>query len=210
MSNNPGIRSGLVSGLPNLEDLAISPLNGGRLEKNALSGLTALTRIYLRNIVSSDYVVTLSLLVRLKQLYFWDSMLPDITFLKQTPALYGLTYISFSNNGISSFPNDTFTNYTQLDILVMVYNSISVINRFYAKNVKSLYLYRNQITRVAEDAFRGTPLLTKISLSSNDITRLSSRTFEHLHQIKHINLYNPLHCDCSLKVKYEFFLSPAP
>ena len=204
MSNNPRIGSGLVSGLPNLKHLAISPLNRGRLENNALSGLTALTRIDLANIVSSDYFVTLSPLVRLKSIYFWGSMLSDITFLKQTPALYGLTHISFSNNRISSFPNDTFENYTQLNTLAMIYNPISVINRFYAKSVKTLYLYQNQITRVAEDAFRDTPMLTHISLSNNDITRLSSRTFEHLHQINSIYVYNnPLHCDCSLKWLYS-------
>ena len=200
ISNNPRIGSGLVSGLSNLEYLIISPLNGGRLENNALSGLTAVIRIDLANIVSSDYVNTLSPLVRLKSIYFWDSILSDITFLKQTPALYGLTYISFSNNGISSFPADTFKNYTQLDTLVMVYNPISVINRFHAKSVKSIYLYRNQITRMAEDAFRDIPMLSHISLINNDITRLSSRTFEHLHQIKYIHLdNNPLHCDFSLK-----------
>ena len=79
-------------------------------------------------------------------------------------------------------------------------NPISVINRFYAKSVKSLDLNSNEITRVAEDAFRDIPMLSRISLSSNDITRLSSRTFEHLRQITSIYLfYNPLHCDCSLK-----------
>ena len=203
MPNDPKIRSGL-SGLSNLEYLVLYPRNGGKLTNNALSGLTALTRLYLRNIVLSDYVNTLSPLVRLKHLYFQDSMLSDITFLKQTPWLYGLTYITFRNNKIKSFPADTFNNYTQLETLNMGYNSISIINRFYSENLKDLYLDYNQITHVPEDVFRDTPLLSYIRLNNNDITRLSSRTFEHLDQIKYINIHNnPLQCNCGLRWLYN-------
>ena len=204
LSNDTKIRSGLISGLSNLKYLTIHPRNRGKLANNALTGLTALTTIYLRNIVLSDYVNTLSPLVRLKYLYFQDSMLSDITFLKQTPGLYGLTYISFGNNKIKSFPADTFKNYTQLVLLNMGYNSISIINRFHSKNLKKLYLDNNQITHVPEDTFRDTPLLSYIRLYNNDITRLSSRTFEHLDQIKYIFLYNnPLQCDCGLRWLYN-------
>ena len=204
LSNDPKIRSGLISGLSNLKYLVLYPRNGGKLTNNAFTGLTALTRMYLRNIVLSDYVNTLSPLVRLKHLYFLDLMLSDITFLKQTPGLYGLTYITFRNNNIKSFSADTFNNYTQLETLNMGYNSISIINRFYSENLKDLYLDYNQITHVPEDVFRDTPLLTNIRLNSNDITRLSSRTFEHLDQIKYIYIHNnPLLCDCGLRWLYN-------
>ena len=204
MSNEPRIRSGLISGLSNLQYLRISPLNRGKLANNALTGLTALTRIYLRNIVISDYVNTLSPLVRLKGLTIHNCGVSNISFLKQTPVLYGLTYIAFISNEIESFPADTFQNYTQLERLDMGYNSISKINRFYSQSIKILYLYRNQITHISEDAFRDTPLLTRIHLNSNAITRLSSRMFEHLHQIKDIYIQdNPLHCDCNLKWLYN-------
>ena len=204
LSNDPKIRSGLISGLSNLEYLRIHPRNGGKLANNALTGLTALTTIYLRNIVLSDYVNTLSPLVSLKHLYFQDSTLSDITFLKQTPGLYGLTYISFTNNNIKSFPADTFKNYTQLETLEMEDNSISKINRFHCKNLKFLSLNNNQITHVPEDTFRDTPLLSYIKLDNNHITRLFSRTFEHLDQIKKIYISNnPLQCDCGLRWLYN-------
>ena len=204
LSNNPKIRNGFISGLSNLEYLGLYPRNRGKLANTAFTGLTSLTRIDLNNIVLSDYVNTLSPLVRLKHLYFQDSMLSDITFLKQTPGLYGLTYISFWNNKIKSFPADTFKNYTQLVVLNMGYNSISVINRFHSKNLKYLHLNNNQITHVPEDTFRDTPLLSYITLINNGITRLSSRTFEHLDQIKHIYLMdNPLQCDCGLSWLYN-------
>ena len=202
MSNDPRIRSGYISGLSNLHYLRIYPRNRGRLANNALTGLTALTKIHLVNIVISDYVNTLSPLVRLKSLAINTCGVSDISFLKQTPVLYGLTHISFGSNEIESFPADTFHNYTQLERLYMEVNSISEI-RFYSKSIKTLYLYQNQITHVSEDAFRDTPLLTYISLGNNAITRLSSRTFEHLHQIKRLNIHdNPLHCDCNLKWLY--------
>ena len=204
LSNDTKIRSSLVSGLSNLKYLKIHPRNRGKLANNALTGLTALTRISLSYIMLSDYVNTLSPLVRLKHLYFHDLILSDITFLKQTPGLYGLTYISFWNNNIKSFPADTFKNYTQLETLNMGDNSISLINRFHSKNLRSLYLYNNQITHVPEDTFRDTPLLTIIRLNNNDITRLSSRTFGHLDQIKYINIHNnPLLCDCGLRWLYN-------
>ena len=204
MSNDPIIRSGHISGLFNLQDLEISPRNRGKLANNALTGLTALTKIRLANIVISDYVNTLSPLVRLKSLTMYNCGVSDLSFLKQTPVLFGVTYISFISNEIESFPADTFQNYTQLERLDMGYNSISKINRFYSKSINLLNLYLNQITHVSEDAFRDIPLLTHIDLSNNAITRLSSRTFEHLHQIKDIYIHNnPLHCDCNLKWFYN-------
>ena len=204
MSNDPIIRSGLISGLSSLQYLRIYPRNGGKITNNALSGLTALTKIVLENVVISDYVNILSPLVRLKIFIINTCGVSDISFLKQTPVLYGVTYISFGNNEIESFPADTFKNYTQLEELYMEANSISEINRFYSKSIKVLHLYQNQITHVSEDAFRDTPLLTYIHLYNNAITRLSSRTFEHLHQIKRIYLHeNPLHCDCNLKWLYN-------
>ena len=79
-----------------------------------------------------------------------------------------------------------------------------MINRFYSKNLKTLYLYNNQITHAPEDTFRDTPLLTYIILTNNDITKLSSRTFEHLHKIKYFYINNnPLQCDCGLKWLYN-------
>ena len=63
-----------------------------------------------------------------------------------------------------------------------------------------IYLNQNQITHVPEDTFRDTPMLSYISLFTNNIMKLSSRTFEHLYNIRKIHIYqNPLHCDCSLK-----------
>ena len=204
MSNDPRIRSGHISGLSNLQYLEIYPRNRGRLANNALTGLTALAGIYMRNFIISDYVNTLSPPVTLKSLTMYNCGVSDISFLKQTPWLYGLTYISFTDNKINSFPADTFKNYTQLEGLNMGYNSISEISRFDSNKLKTLYLYHNQITHVSEDTFRDTPLLTYITLTSNNITKLSSRTFEHLQYIKDIYLFgNPLHCDCSLKWLYN-------
>ena len=204
LSNDPRIRIGHISGLSNLKYLLLYPLNRGKLANNAFTGLTSLTKMYLKNTVISDYVNTLSPLVRLKRLTVQDCGVSDISFLKQTPWLYGLTYISFYSNNIKSFPADTFKNYTQLEILDIGYNSISVINRFYSKKLKTLYLHYNRITRVPEDTFRDTPLLSRISLQGNNIAKLSRRTFEHLYHIREIwSNYNPLHCDCSLKWMYN-------
>ena len=204
LSNNPRIRSGYISGLSNLEVLIINPLNRGKLANNALIGLTALTQIYLENVDISDYVNTLSPLVRLESLTLYNCGVSDISLFKETPGLYGLAYISFYSNNFKSFPADTFKNYTQLEELDIGNNSISVISRFYSKNLKTLYLDYNQITHIPENTFRDTPLLTTISLAGNNITKLSSRMFEHLYHISYIWSYeNPLHCDCSLKWMYK-------
>ena len=89
LSNDTNIRSGLISGLSNLKYLTIHPRNGGKLSNNSFTGLTALTRINMNNIVISDYVNTLSPLVRLKILTLYDCGVSGISFLKQTPGLYG-------------------------------------------------------------------------------------------------------------------------
>ena len=136
LSNNPRIRIGHISGLSNLEYLLLYPLNRGKLANNAFTGLTSLTKMDLRNTVITDYVNTLSPLVRLKRLILYDCGVSDISFLKQTPWLYGLTEISFNYNNIRSFPADIFKNYTRLEILDFGENSISVIDRFYSKNLK--------------------------------------------------------------------------
>ena len=202
--NDSRINSSHISGFSNLEYLRLHPLNRGKLSNNAFTGLTSLTQIYLRNIVISDYVNTLSPLVSLRSLIIIDCGVSDISFLKQTPWLYGLTYIAFNSNNIKSFPADTFKNYTQLEILDTGYNSISVINKFYSKNLKAIYLYNNQITHIPEDTFRDTPLLSSISLQANNIMKLFSRTFEHLYYLRYIGVYNnPLHCDCTLKWMYN-------
>ena len=204
LSNDPRIGIGHISGLSNLKNLLLYPRNRGKLANNAFTGLTSLTKMYLRNTVITDYVNTLSPLVRLKSLIFPYCGVSDISFLKQTPWLYESTYISFKYNNIKSFPADTFKNYTRLEILDFGENSISVINRFYSKYLKIIYLNQNQITHVPEDTFRDTPMLSYISLFTNNIMKLSSRTFEHLNHIRKIHIYqNPLHCDCSLKWMYN-------
>ena len=106
--NDSRINSSHISGLSHLKDLALNPLNRSKLANNAFTGLTSLTRIYLRNIAISDYVNTLSPLVSLRSLSIIDCEVSDISFLKQTPWLYGLTYIAFYYNNIKSFPANRY------------------------------------------------------------------------------------------------------
>ena len=196
-----------------LERLQIYPRNTAKLADNTFSGLTALTYVYLRNLY--NYETSLSPLVGLKVLYILSGELSDITFLKRTPSLYGLTRIHLNNDKIILSGDDTFQNYTQLNSLNLYTNAISVINRSnltYLSSLESLSLYSNQITHLPEDTFRDMFKLTHIILGSNSITTLSSRAFEYLPNIRNIYMSsNPLHCDCSLqwmyKVRQEYIIN---
>ena len=205
LSHNQILRSGLVSGLSKLEWLQIYSRNTVKLADNTFSGLTALTYVNLRNLY--NYETSLSPLVGLKALFIHSGELSDVTFLKRTPSLYGLTRIYLWYNKIILSGDDTFQNYTQLKVLNLYNNAISVINRSnfaYLSSLERLSLYSNQITRVPEDTFRDMLKLTYIVLGSNAITTLSSRTFEYLPNIRNIYMrYNLLHCDCSLQWMYE-------
>ena len=205
LSNNQILRSGLVSGLSKLEWLRIYSRNTAKLADNTFSGLTALTSVYLGNLY--NYETSLSPLVGLKKLNIRSGELSDITFLKRTPSLYGLTRINFSYNKIILSGDDTFQNYTQLKLLYLFGNAISVINRsnfIYLSSLESLYLKNNQITHVPEDTFRDMLKLTYIDLGNNSLTTLSSRAFEYLPNIRYIYMQsNPLHCDCSLQWMYK-------
>ena len=205
LSYNQILRSDLVSGLSKLEWLHISPINTAKLVDNTFPGLTALTYVYLRNLY--NYETSLSPLVGLKELVIYSGELSDITFLKRTPSLYGLIRIYFGYNKIILLGDDTFQNYTQLKVLNLYNNAISVINRSnftYLSSLEVLSLRSNQITQVPEDTFRDMLKLTYIDLGSNAITTLSSRAFEYLPNIGYIYIDgNPLHCDCSLQWMYK-------
>ena len=205
LSNNQILRSGLVSGLSKLEWLILYTRNIAKLADNTFTGLTALTYAYLSNLY--NYETSLSPLVGLKELFIYSGELSDITFLKRTPSLYGLTRIYFGYNQIILSGDDTFQNYTQLKVLILYNNAISVINRYnftYLSSLEMLSLRSNQITHVPEDTFRDMFNLTHIDLGSNSITTLLSRAFEYLPNIGYIYIDgNPIHCDCSLQWMYK-------
>ncbi|KAI6653434.1 Tyrosine-protein kinase Src42A [Oopsacas minuta] len=185
-SNVPVIRGRFVSELPNLEYVYLDSMNMLVATENIFSGLTALTRLYIRNLQLRNPIRTLSPLVRLKELNIHYAGLSEIDFLKQSPSLYQLTRISFWNNTIQSFNSDIFSDYTQLESLGLRVNSITIVNRTnFTKlsNLGEISHDNNQISTVPEDTFRDMPQLRIVKLSDNPITTISSKVFEHLSNI---------------------------
>ena len=83
-----------VSGLSKLKHLSLYPRDRTTFT-HTLSGLSALTKLYINTITLSSPISILSPLVRLKGLRISQAELTNIEFLKQTPSLYQLTYLNF-------------------------------------------------------------------------------------------------------------------
>ena len=202
-SNNSILWEGRVSGLTQLKTLELYPRQFLNATDESFSGLTALTTLSLTEFHAHNPVATFSPLVKLDQLFYRDSELADISFLSQTPSLFGLTYLSFSNNKITHIPTNVFLNYTNLAYLDLNSNKITSLEKDCFKGLRKLETLRldvNQLKELSTTAFGGLESLTFISLNTNPICHLSSKTFESLKQPDILELHDvPLCCDCNLK-----------
>ena len=97
-----------ISDLPNLKHLDLEAGPFCNLLEDSLSGLTALTSLSLGAFHIPTPVTTLSPLVGLKHLAYWNSGLTDISFLEQASFRKNLEWLDLSGNqimeiGIHSF-----------------------------------------------------------------------------------------------------------
>ena len=203
-----------VSGLSQLKVLWIYPTQYMNATDRSFSGLTALTLLYTESLNIPNPITTLSPLVRLKGLYVYSSELTDLSFLTQTPSLYGLTILELGYNLITPIPAGTFSNYANLVHLYLYENSLIQLESEVFKglsNLELLYLDFNPIQDISLTAFKGLESLRKLSLQDTSLTSLYSRMFEYLPNLVYIWLRStPLHCNCSLqwlsKVHHSFHL----
>ena len=202
-----------ISGLSQLKYLVLYPTQYINTTDQSFSGLTALTYLYTGNLNIPNPINTLSPLVRLKELYIYSNGLTDISFLTQTPFLYGLTNLGFDHNLITQIPAGIFSNYANLVILNLYENSLIQLESEVFRglsNLEILNLNSNPIQNISLTAFKGLESLWKLSLQDTSLTSLSSRMFEYLPSLVLIVLDVPLHCHCSLqwmpKVHHSFNL----
>ena len=203
-----------VSGLSQLKELWIYPTQYMNATDQSFSGLTALTFLYITNLNIPNPITTLSPLVRLKELYIHYSRLTDVSFLTQTPSLYGLTILELGYNLITQIPAGIFSNYANLVHLSLYHNSLILLESEVFRglsNLETLFLTFNPIQNISLTALKGLESLRVLSLQDTSLTSLSSRMFEYLPSLTNIGLYSaPLHCDCSLqwmpKVHHSFNL----
>ena len=203
-----------VSGLSQLKVLWIYPTPYMNATDQSFSGLTALTLLYTENLNIPNHITTLSPLVRLKGLYIHSSELTDVSFLTQTPSLYGLTILELGYNLITPIPAGIFSNYANLVHLYLYENSLIQLESEIFRglsNLELLYLDFNPIQNISLTAFKGLESLRELSLQDTSLTSLSSRMFEYLPSLVYIWLRStPLHCNCSLqwipKVHHSFNL----
>ena len=192
-----------ISGLSQLKLLWIYPTQHITASDQSFSGLTALTLLYTKNLNIPNPINTLSPLVRLRRLYIYISGLTDISFLTQTPFLYGLTILDLGYKLITQIPAGTFYNYANLVRLSLSHNSLIQLESEVFKglsNLELLYLNGSLIQNISLTAFKGLESLSSLSLYYTSLTSLSSRMFEYLPSLTYIGLYSaPLHCDCSLQ-----------
>ena len=196
------LRTGRLSHLSGLKLLYLRFDKTTNVTDLSFSGLTALFALWLVHIHIPNPIATFSPLVRLRSLEYTSSGLTDISFLKQTPSLYGLHSLSFSSNSITSIQSNTFSNYRYLTLLNLNFNKISRFEKesFNKSKLIWLYLHSNQIRELNVTTFKGLEYLSFIKLNFNPISHLSSRAFEYLPNLNNIYLYRvPLHCDCSLQ-----------
>ena len=192
-----------VIGLSQLKVLWIYPTQYINTTDQSFSCLTALTLLYTKNLHFPNPINTVSPLARLRILVFQSSGLTDISFLTQTPSLYGLTILGFIHNLITQIPAGIFSNYANLADLNLYDNSLIQLESDLFKglsNLEILSLDSNPIQNISLTAFKELKSLRELSLYSTSLTSLSSRMFEYLPSLVDISLYStPLHCDCSLQ-----------
>lgn len=106
-----------------------------------------------------------------------------------------LTKLLASNNRLTEIPSHLFIYALQIKFVDFSNNSIKSVNRETFKDVaqlKSLNLSSNRIIELEANWLDLTSLLT-LDLSHNNLTDLSSHTFDDLINLKHLNLsYNPI------------------
>ena len=118
------------------------------------SGLTALTTSVLQ-VASTFLTLLLPSLLSLGWivLSYYSSDLTDISFLKQTPSLFRLKYLSFYDNRITSIQSNTLSNYTNLYNINLSSNKISRLENGCfngLRSVRYLHLHSNQFRKLSK------------------------------------------------------------
>lgn len=108
-------------------------------------------------------------LLRLKQFLTKKTLVSDVLF-QIIKGLDKLEYLELDSNFLPSIPENAFS--------------------FAGPNLKKLYLFRNQIKKVHQDAFANLSRLEILDLSQNQLTRIGNFTLKPLKNLNHLSLKN--------------------
>lgn len=103
-----------------------------------------------------------------------------------------LLHLVFNYNNISTFPFADLESFTELISLDLRSNNIEGFPTLSSATLKTLYLSKNPLGILPDDAFFGTPALEDIHLSSTKISVVNSGTFAELEHLTVLGLGNNL------------------
>ncbi|GIY70459.1 LRRCT domain-containing protein [Caerostris darwini] len=114
-----------------------------------------------------------------------------------------LEQIEFKKTRTVSIHDEAFSRLTQLNSLVIVYNSLKTIKRsMFPSSLYFLDLTGNKLTDLPDDIFTDMPALRDVLLEKNQLKHFSSAVLERLYDttLQQVTLSdNPIICDCSVK-----------
>lgn len=103
--------------------------------------------------------------------------------------------VSFISSTVHVVPNQIFTIFPNMEILDLLNSSMTKWNRDFlknAKNLKRVWLAKNEIEEFADNSFMGAIGLETLVLHNNKLTKISEKAFNGLVQLKSLELQNNL------------------
>ncbi|XP_051910426.1 toll-like receptor 22 [Hippocampus zosterae] len=170
------IEKGAFEGLRSLQNLSMQRNELQKLESGSFVGLTMLTDILLQSNQLEGTEITASVfndLINLRRLNLLDN------------------HIKYWSS--SALPEAPFTRLSQLETLAMAGQhgrGRSELPRNFLQGLSNLLIFdmRNaQIVSLHQDTFKHTPSLQKLDISTNELTDISPRMFDPIHNL--LSLY---------------------
>jgi len=103
--------------------------------------------------------------------------------------------VSFIKSTVGFLPNQLFTIFPNLEILDLLEVKLTKWNRDFlknAKNLKRIWLAKNEIEELGDNSFLGASGLENLILHNNKITKISDKAFNGLAQLKSLEMQHNL------------------
>jgi len=111
--------------------------------------------------------------------------------------------VSFIKSSVGFLPNQVFTIFPNVEILDLLEVNLLKWNRDFlknAKNLKRIWLAKNEIEELGDNSFMGASALENLILRDNKITKISEKAFNGLVQLKSLELQNNLMTSLNMNV----------